>query len=418
MPDLKEAIERQDATGVEQAKPKGPVGMLASETALAMIAESLPPGMDAKTFQRHAITLVKQTPTLLECEGASVAQGIVRGAALGLDPDPALGQMWLVPRNVKDGNTWIKVATFQVGWRGLYELAMRTGRVAKIEVKAVHQHDRFEASLGSGGGLTHEPDWFGNRGPVIGWYAYAQLRDGTEMFEVLSKADAIAHRDAHASTKKKDGTIYGPWADHFDAMAAKTVFLKLAKWLPKQVERTGFDRALEQDGIADRTPLGGVPGRGDVIAATIAPDPELPQQVDSDTGEILDAESDEVHDDAPDVIELPLDNANELCDENGDPILASAAPTAATPERNRKMHAMVAEAWPNADATDREVKRKKLISVITEGRTESSKEMNTTEWDDTFVALEQIKDGELELWQRSTGAHELRRKPASQRASR
>lgn len=273
MSNLTAAIAQQDATAIEAAAPRTPVALLQSDTALQMIAESLPAHMDAKTFQRHAITLVKQTPTLLECEAASVAQGIVRGAALGLDPDPALGQMWLVPRNVKDGNTWTKVATFQVGWRGLYELAMRTGRVASLEVKPVHQHDRFEARIGSTGGLVHEPDWFGNRGPVVGWYAYARLASGVEMFEVLSVADAERHRDAFASSKKRDGTLYGPWVDHFDAMAQKTVFLKLAKWLPKQVERDALAEALEADGQAVRTPLQGIPGRGDIIEATHEPEP-------------------------------------------------------------------------------------------------------------------------------------------------
>ena len=132
---LTQALAPASGTAVEQAEPRTPVALLQSDAALTMIAESLPKGMDAATFQRHAITLVKQTPKLMECEAASVAQGIVRGAALGLDPDPALGQMWLVPRNVKAYNPatrkdeWSSVATFQVGYRGLYELAMRTGRI-------------------------------------------------------------------------------------------------------------------------------------------------------------------------------------------------------------------------------------------------------------------------------------------------
>lgn len=388
MSNLTGALERQDQA------PNTPVALLQSEQALTMIAESLPAGMDAKTFQRHAITLVKQNPDLLACEAASVAQGIVRGAALGLDPDPALGQMWLVPRNVKDGNTWSKVATFQVGWRGLYELAMRTGRVAKIEVKAVHANDRFEARLGSNGGLVHEPDWFGNRGPVIGWYAYAQLRDGTEMFEVLSLADAEAHRDAHASTKRRDGSLYGPWVDHFDAMAAKTVFLKLAKWLPKQVERTSdFDRALEADGQAVRTPLGGLPGHGDVIEATHTPEPAA-------AGALPEGE---VADEVP--VEVPL------ADENGDLILTTTATEKpkTTAARNRKMHAMVAEAWPDLDAESREVRRKALVGIVGEGAT-SSKDLTVGQWDDLFLALDAITSGQSELHLRSNGAYELRGK--------
>jgi recombination protein RecT len=388
---------------IERQEPTTPVALLQSEQALTMISESLPAGMDAKTFQRHAITLVKQNPDLLACEAASVAQGIVRGAALGLDPDPALGQMWLVPRNVKDGQTWSKVATFQVGWRGLYELAMRTGRVAKIEVKAVHRNDRFEARLGSKGGLVHEPDWFGDRGPVIGWYAYAQLRDGTEMFEVLSLADAEAHRDAHASTKTREGRIYGPWADHFDAMAAKTVFLKLAKWLPKQVERgDAFAQALEADGQAVRTPLGGMPGHGDVIEATYTPDPvpagALPEPTTPEP-----TPEPELVDDEPEGDLVPL------ADENGDPIVTTGAPKVSTAARNRKMHAMVAEAWPDLDADGREKRRKALVAIVGDGA-ESSKALTDTGWDDLFLALDEIAAGRSELHLKASGEFELRSK--------
>lgn len=92
-----------------------------------------------------------------------------------------------------------------------------------------------------------------------------------------------------------------------------------------------------------------------------------------------------------------------LADENGDPI-----PTAgATPARNSKMHAMVAEAWPDDDTEGRERKRKGLIKSIT-GESESSKDLDATGWDDLFVALEEIAEGRMELHLRSNGGYELR----------
>jgi hypothetical protein len=73
-----------------------------------------------------------------------------------------------------------------------------------------------------------------------------------------------------------------------------------------------------------------------------------------------------------------------------------------------KMWAMVAEAWPDEHQQTLDGRRKGLISVVTNGRTASSKEMEPAEWDDLFEALEQIADGSMELFQRSTGDHELR----------
>ena len=66
-------------TAIERQEPTTPVALLQSEQALTMISESLPAGMDAKTFQRHAITLVKQNPDLL-----ALGNGI-RGYESGFD---------------------------------------------------------------------------------------------------------------------------------------------------------------------------------------------------------------------------------------------------------------------------------------------------------------------------------------------
>lgn len=416
---LTTALDHHGLDAIEQHEPRTPVALLQSDAALQMIAESLPKGMDAATFQRHAITLVKQTPKLMECEAATVAQGIVRGAALGLDPDPALGQMWLVPRNVKAYNPatrkdeWSSVATFQVGFRGLHELAMRSGRLAKVEVKAVHEHDHFEARLGSKGGLDHQPDWFGDRGEVIGWYAYAQLKDGTETFEVLSRAAAESHRDAFAP-KKKSGEVYGPWVDHFEAMAMKTVFIKLAKWLPKSVE---VSEAMADDGKSWRQPLGAAAHRGDVIEASHTPvaAAELPAPVvDPEPEPEASVEPEPVAaDPEPAVVASGVTMAAglPLADENGDPILASSAVEvpAGFAARNRKAQAMVAEAWDDLPKVDQEKRRKGLVSLVSSGRTESSKDLTDAEWDALFDGLESIKDGRQTLHLRSNGAYELRR---------
>lgn len=91
-------------------------------------------------------------------------------------------------------------------------------------------------------------------------------------------------------------------------------------------------------------------------------------------------------------------------DENGDPI----TPSGSADGRNRKMWALVAEAW--ADDTDehRDVLRKALIGVVSSGRTTSSKDLEAGEWDDLFTALEEIGAGRSELHLRSNGSYELR----------
>lgn len=413
-PALTEALARTD-----DEQPRNAVAMLSSPAALQQVTEALPKGMDGETFIRHAITLVKQNPQLMACDPVSVAQGIVRGAALGLEPDPALGQFYLVPRRTRvkgvggQPDVWMDVATFQVGYRGLYELAMRTGRVAKIEVNAVHEHDGFEASYGTGGGLRHRPDWFGDRGEVIGWYARAVLKDGTESFEVLGRPEAERHRDRFAP-RNKQGQVYGPWADHFDAMAEKTVFIKLAKWLPKQVE---LQRALDDDGKGWLQPLGADPHPGDVIeAATSEPAPQLaavateaPPEgmrfMTSSTDVLAPTEPAEADEEPVDAELVDDDPALPLADENGDPI---GGPADDWRRNNRKAQAMCADVWKDDDQATRDKKRKALVGLVSGGRTDTSKQLDAGEWTALFGHLEDFKLGVSHLFLRSNGAYTIR----------
>jgi len=284
---LSTALAQSNGDAEASPPPATALRLLGSDEALHMIGEALPDHLDAKAFQRHALTLVKQNPKLLECEATSVAQSIVRGAALGLDPDPALGQMWLVARRANILNTatrkkeWCQVATFQVGYRGLYELAMRTGKLARIEVSEVRENDTFEAVRGTGGRLVHDADWFGDRGEIRGWYAFAEQTNGGAVWATMSAAQMAAHRDRYAPRKHDgDKAVYGPWADNYEEMAAKTSFIRVMRWVPKSVE---VQQAVGSDDKAFRNPLGSEVSAGDVIDLSLeagegpeaeTPDPE------------------------------------------------------------------------------------------------------------------------------------------------
>lgn len=374
-------------TGGDKPALAGPIAALNSPAMLTQITEALPRHMDPDAFRRSAITLVKQNPKLLECEPTSVAQSIVRGASLGLDPDPALGQMYLVPRNVRKGDVWVSEATFQIGYKGLYELAMRTGKVAKIEVAEVREHDHFVARRGTNGGLDHQPDWFGDRGDIIGWYAFVRLTDGSEQFAVMNVAQAEAHRDAYAP-KKRDGTVYGPWVDNFAEMAEKTVFIKAAKWVPKSKELT--------NALAIDAGLAPVPAQAPLQLHAVSPGVEPPPALAAEAT----------------VVEVPLggtsadeegDGSGEplplLADEDGEPIETDGGEVddAGAAHRNRKMWALVADAWPDEDQQGRDARRKGLIAFVADGAT-SSKALDEAGWRDLFDSLELIKVGSHELF--------------------
>jgi recombination protein RecT len=122
---------------------------------------------------------------------------------------------------------------------------------------AVHAGDRFRNAFVEGRRvLEHEPDWWGDHGELLGWFGAAQVKgfDTYTFTEPWSVAQMEQHRDRFAMAKK-DGVVVGPWRDHFESMAKKTVLLDLIKLLPKS---TDVVRAIEADNSVrlDLTPAG------------------------------------------------------------------------------------------------------------------------------------------------------------------
>jgi recombination protein RecT len=92
------------------------------------------------------------------------------------------------------------------------------------------------------------------------------------------RAEVEKHRDQFASTKNKQGEIYGTWVEHFDAMARKTVIRQLLNYLPVSVEL----REANVVDVQEATPqFAGNVSYGAPIAGALPP-----ENVDPHTGEI------------------------------------------------------------------------------------------------------------------------------------
>jgi recombination protein RecT len=124
------------------------------------------------------------------------------------------------------------VATFQLGYRGLLELAYRSGQVKGVQAHAVRQNDKFDIELGLANTLVHKPKLDGDRGDVIAFYCVIELADGIKVWDWMSKTDV----EKHEKKFRKSNNMGDAWANNFDSMALKTVFIKAAKWIPKSVE--------------------------------------------------------------------------------------------------------------------------------------------------------------------------------------
>lgn len=187
------------------------------------IASRMPKHLTADRILKTALTAINKTPKLLDCTRESLMLSIMQAAELGLEPGGALGEGYLVPY----GNQ----CQFIPGYRGLISLARRSGQIVSIEAHVVHEKDEFSCTLGLDPTLEHTPAWDeADPGPLTRVYAVAKLKDGGVQFEVMSRAHIEAIR-----AKSKAGKS-GPWVDHFEEMARKTVVRRLFKYLPVSVE--------------------------------------------------------------------------------------------------------------------------------------------------------------------------------------
>lgn len=186
------------------------------------MAMALPKHMTPERLTRIALTELRQTPKLLDCDSKSFLKCIMVAAQLGLEPG-MLGHAYLVPYG--------KECTLIMGYKGMIELARRSGQIQSIEARNVYSNDFCEVTFGLNADLVHKIDIRAeSRGDFIGSYAVAHLKDGGKQFEFMPKAEIEKIR-----TSSKAGN-FGPWKDHYEEMAKKSVIRRLFKYLPVSIE--------------------------------------------------------------------------------------------------------------------------------------------------------------------------------------
>lgn len=208
------------------------------------VAKALPSTITPERFTRMATTAVTLNPALADCTPASFIGAMLQAAALGLEPNTPLGQAYLIPynRSVKVNGRWEKIpeVQFQIGYRGLIELAHRSGDLKSIEAHVVYENDEFEYELGLEPKLKHKPA-MKNRGAMTWVYAIYKLQSGGYGFEVMSVEDIEKHRDKYSQAKS-----YSPWTNNFEAMAKKTVIKQALKYAPL---KSDFVKAMTNEEV-------------------------------------------------------------------------------------------------------------------------------------------------------------------------
>jgi len=201
------------------------------------IAKALPSVMTPERFTRIALSAVSNNPKLAECTPQSFLGALMNAAQLGLEPNTPLGQAYLIPRrNGKKGGIW--ECSYQTGYKGLIDLAYRSGEVSIVQAHAVYENDAFEYELGLNPVLIHKPATT-NRGKAIAYYAMFKLVNGGYGFSVMSRDDVDEHARRYSQAYSS-----GPWQTNFDEMALKTVLVKALKYAPL---KSDFAKAVVND---------------------------------------------------------------------------------------------------------------------------------------------------------------------------
>lgn len=167
----------------------------------------------------------------------SAQNAIINVAAIGITLNPASKLAYLVPR---DG-----MVCLDISYMGLLHIAMESGVISWGQAKLVHANDTYESN-GLDKAPTHKYNAFGERGDIVGVYCTVKTPAGDYLTEEMSLAEIEAVR----KTSKAAFSDKGPWVNHWNEMARKTVVKRASKYWPKASRLDSAIHVLnEEEGI-------------------------------------------------------------------------------------------------------------------------------------------------------------------------
>jgi len=218
------APAKQDTIGamIERLKPQ--------------LEKALPKHVTTERLARVALTAIRNNPKLQKADALSLMGAIMQAAQLGLEPNTPLGHCYLIP--YKNGKTGRYDVQFQMGYKGLIDLAQRSQQYRKLIARSVDSADKFDYAYGLDEYLVHKPAETPS-GENVYYYAMYELDNGGRSFTVWSRDKVLAHAQKYSQSwdrEKKAFRNASAWQTAFDQMACKTVLIDLLRYAPKSVE--------------------------------------------------------------------------------------------------------------------------------------------------------------------------------------
>lgn len=263
---------KTSTTSLTQGKPKFSVA-LQSEGYKQLINNTLGDPKVAQRFIANISSVVANNSTLQKCEPASILTAGFQAESLNLPLNQSLGYAYVVPYGDK--------AQFQVGYKGLIQLAIRSGQYTDIDTFTIKDGEYKGRDKNTGRPIFEfiEDDGVAESKEVIGYMATFTLLNGFTKQLYWSKEKTIKHAKQY-SKSFGNGSRTDLWTNQFDLMAMKTVLKQLlSKYGLLSVE---LQQALEADqAVIDEK------GNKEYVDNT-------DYQESTDTGEIVQEDSEDV----------------------------------------------------------------------------------------------------------------------------
>lgn len=206
----------------------------------AALAEAATKHLSVDRLTKLALTEIRKTPDLALCDPPTVVASVMQAAQLGLEIGGPLGRSYLVPFN--NSKTGRKECQLIIGYKGMIELALRSGMVETIEGYPVYEGDVFEYSLGLNRKLEHEPCGEDDPAKLTHAYAIVRFKGGGVLFTVLTRNAIEKVRDRSAGGRN------AIWKLYFPEMGVKTAIRRIFKFTPASPE---IARAVAIDELAE-----------------------------------------------------------------------------------------------------------------------------------------------------------------------
>lgn len=187
-------------------------------------------------FVTSLLSIVNNNSHLAKSTNTSVLNAAMKAATLDLPIDPNLGFAYIVPYGSE--------AQFQLGYKGLIQLAQRSGQIVKLNAGEIYASqfkgynpltEALEVDMQALPKANEE---------VAGYFAFMRLSNGFEKTLFWTKDRVLAHGKKYSRSFSGKSS---PWQTDFDAMARKTVLKQLlSTYAPLSIE---MQQAIIDDNV-------------------------------------------------------------------------------------------------------------------------------------------------------------------------